>query len=269
MQFFLFTPPLIWIYKKSPFAGWVFIGLYTILGIITAGAVAHHFDLNVSIIGPHHWAYNNYYNNKPYIRLPPYVFGIGAGFIYFTSTTNNEDNISNFFIKLYKNTIFRFANLALGITLWLVAINVQFNVYEHPGRSFDYKEWSHDKNAAYLALIRLVLAIAYSSMFTPMVLGYFSSITTILSSQIWVPFSRLTFCVYLVHTAVIDVFMRSLQYPKYLNKTNLYVEFISFFMVSYFFAAAFAVFIDIPVKTLILMGFGKKESKEPYYEIND
>lgn len=85
----------------------------------------------------------------------------------------------------------------------------------------------------------------------------------------WTPFSRLTFSVYLVHVPVIDIFMRSLQYPKYVDKTNIFVDFLAMTFVSYFVAVLFSIVIEIPVKTLLLMGFNKKSSKDNYYEIND
>ncbi|OMJ70241.1 hypothetical protein SteCoe_31839 [Stentor coeruleus] len=269
MQFFFFTPILIWIYKKSPGCGWFFIAGLAGLGTILGGVVAHHFDLNVSIYGPHHWAFYNYYNNKPYIRMPPYVLGIATGFIYFTSATNNDDKISSLIIKLMKNTIYRFANLFLGISLWLIIINVQFQVYKHPGDDFSYNEWSLGKTSAYFAFLRILLGISYMMMFTPMVLGYFSGITSVLSSSIWTPFSRLTFSVYLIQAPLADIFMRSLQYPKYFSKTSLFCDWFSMMVICYFFAFIFAVFIDIPVKTFILWIFGKKTTKENYYEIND
>ena len=269
MQFFLLTPPLIWVYKKSPFAGWLLVCFYVGLGIICGGLVAHHFDLGVALNGPHSWAYYNYYNNKPYVRVPPYVIGIASGFIYFTSATGNEDKISKCVIKVLKNVYARFATLGLGIFLWLLMINLPFEVYQDPGNDFQYDKWSLDRSTAYLAFVRSILGVSYSLMFTPMVLGYFGYLASILSSQAWAPLSRLTFCVFLVHISVIDIYMRSLLFPKYGSKMCIFVDFVGMTIMSYFVAVLFALMIDIPVKTFILWAFGKKNSTENYFEIND
>ena len=149
------------------------IGLYLLIGVITGGVVAHHFNLNVSVLASTKWDFYNYYNNKPYIRLSPYVLGIGSGFVYFTSVASHDDNLSNLIIKLLKNKTVRFCNLIFGLVLWILVLNVQIDVYEHPGKNFDYDKWSDNQNAAYFAFVRLLLGLAYTLMFTPMVLGHF------------------------------------------------------------------------------------------------
>ncbi|OMJ73182.1 hypothetical protein SteCoe_28188 [Stentor coeruleus] len=269
MQFFIFTPLLIWIYKKSPFSAWVIIAGLISLGSILGGVIADHYNLNVSVYGPNRTSYYNYYNNKPYTRMPPYIYGLAVGFIYYTSSTNNDDKISHFIIKLIKNTVFRYASLFLGVTLWIVMINIQFDVYKDPGDDLSYGKWSQERTSTYFAFLRLLLGLAYTLMFTPMILGYFSGITMVLSSSAWTPFSRLTFCVYLIQAPIINIFMRSLQYPKYLSKTSAFCDWLALIVICYFFAFIFAVFIDIPAKTFILWIFGKKSAKENYYEIND
>jgi hypothetical protein len=270
MQLFVFTPPLIIIYKKWPYLGWILCGGLIGLGIILGGVVAHHFTLNVSVANPDHsWAFYNYYFNKPYIRMPPYLFGILSGFIYYASLNQSDDKIANLFVKLFKNFIYRYLNLALGISLWLILINVQFQVYEHPGDDFDYDKWSHKKTSAYFAFLRFGLGLAYTCMFTPMSLGYFPWITTVFSSQVWTPWSRLTFTAFLIHVPIIDICMRSLQFAKYFSKLYLFFEFVTMTLIVYFFAVIFALVIDIPAKAIMLMILGKKDQKNEYYEIND
>ena len=270
MQLFVFTPPLILLYKKSPYIGWFICSGLIFLGIILGGVVAHHFYLNVSVGNPDHsWTFYNYYFNKPYIRMPPYLFGILSGFIYFASLNQSDDPIANLFVKLFKNFTYRYVNLAFGVTMWLVLVNVQFQVYEHPGSDLDYDEWSHSKTSAYYAFLRFGLGLAYTCMFTPMALGYFPWIAAVFSSQIWTPWSRLTFTAFLIHVPIIDICMRSLQMAKYFNKTYVFVEFLTMTILVYFFAFAFALVIDIPAKSLILMIFGRKKQEQENYAIND
>jgi len=270
MQLFVFTPPLIMIYKKVPYLAWFIISGLIVMSMILAGTIAHHFDLNVSVAyEDSQWAFYNYYSNKPYIRMPPYLFGLVSGFIYFASLNNSEDKLANLFVKLFKNFIYRYLNLALGVILWLILINVQFQVYEHPGSNFEYDKWSHKKTSAYFAFLRFGLGLSYTCMFTPLSLGHFPWISTFFSSQFWTPWSRLTFTVYLIHLPVIDICMRSLQFGKYFNKTYMFVEFVTMTVICYFIAVIFALFIDIPAKTFVLMIFGKKSVKEDYFEIND
>ena len=107
--------------------------------------------------------------------------------------TGHEDNLSKLVIKVLKNVYARFATLGLGIFLWLLMSNLPFEVYEDPGRDFQYDKWLLDRSTAYLAFVRTILGVSYSWMFTPMVLGYLGYLASILSAQAWAPLSRLTF----------------------------------------------------------------------------
>ena len=269
MQFFLLTPPLICAYKKSPGAGWLLVLFCLCLGILSGGLIAHHLELPVAVNGPHSWDYFNYYNNKPHVRVPAYALGIASGFIYFTKATGNEDNISTFAIKILKNLGVRFGCAFLGVFLWLLMTNLPFEVYEDPGSDQQYDKWNLDRRTAFLAFVHTILGVAYSLMFTPMVLGHFGYVAAVLSAQAWAPLARLTFCAFLVHVSVIDIYMRSLLYPKYASKMCNFVDFLGMAIISYFVAVLFALLVDIPAKTFVLWAFGKKNSKENYFEIND
>lgn len=46
-----------------------------------------------------------------------------------------------------------------------------------------------------------------------------------LSMSVWVPFSRISFCLYLTHFIVITYFYRSLEKPYHLQDSTMVVEF--------------------------------------------
>lgn len=83
MQFFLITPPLLYLYVVvSPILGWIITGMMSIGSVIAAAITVHHYDLSTEVLSPKNGPeYFKEYYYMPYIRVGAYIIGIWTGWI--------------------------------------------------------------------------------------------------------------------------------------------------------------------------------------------
>ncbi len=53
MQFFVITPPILWMYHKvSRIVGWLWVAALVIIHVVCTGWVIHHYDINLVVAAP-------------------------------------------------------------------------------------------------------------------------------------------------------------------------------------------------------------------------
>nr|XP_014281990.1 nose resistant to fluoxetine protein 6 [Halyomorpha halys] len=133
--------------------------------------------------------------DKPWTRLGPYIVGMSVGWLLFKTNCK---------IKMNKATVITGWTLTLSLLLYLVY--GLFGTKLHPITAATFSSLSHTAWALGLSWIVIACSTGYG--------GYISDI---LSSSLLYPFSRVTYCAYLVHPVVIRTVTMRLDAPLHLS----------------------------------------------------
>ncbi|KAH8387828.1 hypothetical protein KR093_009722 [Drosophila rubida] len=167
--------------------------------------------------------------DKPWTRLGPYLIGMAVGWILFRSNCK---------IRLPKLTV---------ATAWFLAMLnlfvLVFGLYQTDLSQFTaaaYSSLSHSAWALSLAWITIACSTGYG--------GYINSL---LSAPCLYPFSRVTYCAYLVHPIVIRSMALNSDAPLHLGGDLMVVMFFGLTVASYFLAFVVSMSFEAPVVTML------------------
>ncbi|XP_067638843.1 nose resistant to fluoxetine protein 6-like isoform X2 [Eurosta solidaginis] len=167
--------------------------------------------------------------DKPWTRLGPYLIGMGVGWILFRTNCK---------IRLPRLTI---------ATLWILALLnlfvLVFGLYRADLSQFTaaaYSSLSHSSWALSLAWITIACSTGYG--------GYINSL---LSAPCLYPFSRVTYCAYLVHPIVIRSMALNTDAPLHLGGDTMVILFFGLVVASYLLAFVVSMSFEAPVVTML------------------
>uniref|UniRef100_A0A1B0FQH3 Nose resistant-to-fluoxetine protein N-terminal domain-containing protein n=1 Tax=Glossina morsitans morsitans TaxID=37546 RepID=A0A1B0FQH3_GLOMM len=167
--------------------------------------------------------------DKPWTRLGPYLIGMAVGWTLFRT-----------------NCKIRLPRMAV-VTAWaLTMVNLLvlvFGLYRAELSQFTaalYSSLSHSAWALSLAWI----TIACST-------GYGGFVNTLLSAPCVYPFSRVTYCAYLVHPIVIRSMALNADAPMHLGGDTMVIMFFGFVVASYLLSFVVSMSFEAPVVTML------------------
>ena len=216
MQFFVMSPLITLLYiKVKKEAAWVLLLVLCCVNVISAGVIASDYDLNpVVLASTNGKAYFDYYSSKPYNRVGPYVLGMACAYIIYSyrkhqDTSEVYDRFALFIAKLHEVWYIRVISFAVGLSLITILIFSQLSTIKYPGDYSEYNSWSNAQNYVFIAFERPVYGLGLSMMILPMLLGHFRPLIRALSIYPWSVLARFSFAVFLIHTAIVQVIMKS------------------------------------------------------------
>lgn len=178
--------------------------------------------------------------DKPWTRLGPYLVGMSVGWILFK--TDCKIKMNKFAVTL------GWSCSAAGL------FGLVYGLYErelHPLTAAAYSSLSHSIWAIALAWI----VIACST-------GYGGFMNKLLSATILYPFSRVTYCAYLVHPIVIRILAMRMDSPVHLGKEIVLMMYFGQLAVSYILAFVVSLAFEAPmVQLLKLVSPTKQKNK--------
>ncbi|KAH8244729.1 hypothetical protein KR038_001996 [Drosophila bunnanda] len=167
--------------------------------------------------------------DKPWTRLGPYLIGMAVGWILFRTNCK---------IRLPKLTVASAWFLAM-LNLFVLV----FGLYRADLSQFTaaaYSSLSHSAWALSLAWITIACSTGYG--------GYINSL---LSAPCLYPFSRVTYCAYLVHPIVIRSMALNSDAPLHLGGDLMVVMFFGLTVASYFLSFVVSMSFEAPVVTML------------------
>ncbi|KAH8332042.1 hypothetical protein KR067_010559, partial [Drosophila pandora] len=167
--------------------------------------------------------------DKPWTRLGPYLIGMAVGWILFRTNCK---------IRLPKLTVATAWTLAM-LNLFVLV----FGLYRADLSQFTaaaYSSLSHSAWALSLAWITIACSTGYG--------GYINSL---LSAPCLYPFSRVTYCAYLVHPIVIRSMALNSDAPLHLGGDLMVVMFFGLTVASYFLSFVVSMSFEAPVVTML------------------
>jgi len=217
MQFFIISPIIFlpifylgWIGLVVPFV--LLIGNAMASGIITStNDLAPILELGAAGTN----GYFKMYYIKPYTRIGPYLVGMVTGYL------------------LYKYDCKARIPKTVVVIGWMLAtasaLAVQYGMFEETNGN----PVSTEVAALYNSLHRITWGAAVCWVIFACANGYGGFVNTILSWKALVPLSRLTYCAYLVHPAIITFHYASQRRFVYLDNNNVVFAFLGTLVLSY------------------------------------
>ncbi|XP_063245161.1 O-acyltransferase like protein [Bacillus rossius redtenbacheri] len=167
--------------------------------------------------------------DKPWTRLGPYLIGMATGWLLFKT---------NCTIRM--NKVVTTAGWLLSTALFLLLVYGLYGAHINPITGAAYSSLSHSAWALGLAWIVVACSTGYG--------GY---VNKLLSLKILYPFSRVTYCAYLVHPMVIRVMAMTSDSPLHLSKEVVFIIFLGQTAASYIFSFVVSLMFEAPVVSLL------------------
>ncbi|VVC86998.1 unnamed protein product [Leptidea sinapis] len=167
--------------------------------------------------------------DKPWTRLGPYLVGMVTGWILFKTN-----------LKIRMNRVWTCVGwiCCTGMLLFLI-----FGLYR--------SELSVASAAVYSAVSHSLWAAAIGWIIIACSTGHGGWLHALLSAPVLYPFSRVTYCAYLVHPVVLRVVAMHLTHPIHLGEMLVFVLFLGLTVISYFLAFLISVAFEAPIVTML------------------
>ncbi|XP_074653885.1 nose resistant to fluoxetine protein 6-like isoform X2 [Tubulanus polymorphus] len=247
MQFYVITPPLLILLYRYRKAGIIVITLLITATLVASGCLSRYFNLppvmvaGVTVQRPLHsnqtasdlvW---DVMYSKPYTRIAPYLLGLLVGSLLFLTECKKVFNW----------------NKILVFILWLLVAIMNLSViYGFYGDIRNGTPITSTVSAFYNAFSRLAWSAGVAWVVFATCHGFGGPVTNILSSKLWIPFSRLTYCAYLIHPMWLIVFNVTQLKPIHFTNFNMAVLFLAHSVVSYGLALILALLVESPFLSL-------------------
>jgi hypothetical protein len=167
--------------------------------------------------------------DKPWTRFGPYLIGMAVGWILFKTNC-----------KIHMNRVTVIIGWTLSTMCSLYLVYGLFNA-----------EFSRFTAAAYSSLSHTAWAMSLAWIIIACSTGYGGYVNKILSAGIVYPFSRITYCAYLVHPLVIRIMALNSDAPLHLGVDSIFVIFFGQTVLSFAFAFIISVAFEAPVVTML------------------
>ncbi|CAB4021608.1 nose resistant to fluoxetine 6-like [Paramuricea clavata] len=252
MQFFVITPPLLILMYKFRWRG--IIGPGSLIAASTAAIafIIGYWDLDPLSslkIGQQQTPeqqkksdeLGKYVYTKPWCRAQPYLVGFILGYYIYRSSEqyyNRRRRLAVFWLV----TVIGWA-VAAALGMWLV-----YGPHKYIEKGAD--EWPLAGRVAYGMFERLLWGLVLAWVTYACHFGGGGLVQKFLSAKFWIPLSRLTFNVYLIHIIVIMVMMFGAQGNIHYDFFNIAYYYISAIVLSYVAAYILAVTVEFPLDNL-------------------
>ncbi|GIX84227.1 nose resistant to fluoxetine protein 6 [Caerostris extrusa] len=247
MQMYLVTPLILIPLYKSIRYGLISMGTFLFATILTTAVITavNHYPAipYISNIVPLD-VVNAYYKNvyiKPYCRIGPYIIGIAVGYF----LLNNKE------LVLKKKIVALLWCLSIGLGLTVIYLMWPANQGILP---------SNAEAASYSALARTVWAICLGWLMIACFYGYGGFVNSILSWSPFVPLSRLTYCAYLIHPVVMNVYYGSTESAVMFSRSFILYTFLGNICITFILSTFLSMLFESPFVNLEKAILSKKVS---------
>ncbi len=259
MQFFLITPIIVYLYYKRRALGYLTLAA---IGAICTGigiVLCMKYDLSASYMKFNKNYFELYYR-RPYNRILPYLIGIAFAFLYAEHKAGKNPCFTSVVNALKNSRGLRWGIYTVSITImfWLVHAIYWLNKYPE-----DYKGWWFD--IPYLLFSKPLFVICLFGLILPAMLGKASLFRSVMGSNFFAPWAKLTFGAYLLHPMIMIFMSYDEKRGGFMDHGPLLVRFAGYLIISYALAVVFTVLFESPSAMLnreFLRGGGRKKPVE-------
>ncbi|PVD37236.1 hypothetical protein C0Q70_04231 [Pomacea canaliculata] len=184
---------------------------------------------------------------QPYCRVAPYALGLAVGFILHQKK-----------FKFPMGKIITCVGWLLTVTITTILTLITYDENRHLLN--DATGWSHPVRTAHETLQRPLWALAVCWVIFACASGNGGLINKFFSWRGFVPLSRLTYCVYLIHPVVVIADLMAYRVFAYFTISYVLFRYIGYIVVGYLLALILAVLVQAPLLALEKTIFQKKSA---------
>lgn len=232
IQFFMFTPLVLYLYYKHPRKiGWAILGALCLCSVVSCMIITGVYDYNVVAVSPNNVGkFDNLYS-KPYCRVAVFAIGLGCGWILYSYYRYKEtkevfDTFALAVAKVItKNTVARYVGFVVGVGLITFVVFIQHSAYADIKNGFE--SWTTGENVMFLGFEKILYGFGISAVLMPSLLGKFPYLTDFLGAAMWAPLAKMTFAVYLSHILVMGCVFYSFETAFFWAPLNTAIEYVA------------------------------------------
>eukprot|EP01064_Diplonema_japonicum_P027781 TRINITY_DN4099_c0_g1_i1.p1 TRINITY_DN4099_c0_g1~~TRINITY_DN4099_c0_g1_i1.p1 ORF type:complete len:685 (+),score=148.88 TRINITY_DN4099_c0_g1_i1:46-2100(+) len=190
---------------------------------------------------------------KPWVRAPPYLYGLLAAFAYTSKDVNDR-------IKaVVANTVVRYCGYFASAAILLGCCFIPWAAMKD---NIEGEKWSKDQIAWSQVAYHMLWGIGLSILTLIFVNGHGGWVRKMMAHSVWEPLSKLTFTVYLVHPFILGLLKISYG-PNLVHFSSWWLTLASgnVTVASYVTAALLFVFIERPVASTWSLVSGRSQRR--------
>jgi len=186
--------------------------------------------------------------SKPFVRAQPYVVGMIVSMYHQQETQPTQIRHHRWVLLL--------SILSMGFVLFITTTGAYMarpcNNYEWPHKdNCGSIKWNPFYTFAYTAFCRIIWSLGLGLFVWVLLHHQDNAIHRILSHRYWIPLSRLTFGIYLIHFMVLYIWQLNLRHQIHFSYMNVVWTFIMTWVWSFAMAVVVACTVELPVHHLV------------------
>ncbi|KAG5680166.1 hypothetical protein PVAND_009691 [Polypedilum vanderplanki] len=247
MQLYFLSPIILYpLWKFRRHTKTMIVALFIIgsISIIYTYIMFIIHDLRVSLFSETAQLKESLVYYMTHARLDSWMMGILTGFIL--------HKIEGKVVTLSKLTIYAGWILSIGMIFTIIFI-------QYPLHQLNFKEISIFYDATYDSFKSILWCVSLMWIIIACKLNYGGIIKRFLSLSIWLPISKLSFCIYLIHLPIQVIYLSSIRYPQYFTDFRAIYKFFGDFCMTIFFAFAWVLLFEYPTLNILKILFDKRK----------
>ncbi|OQR75398.1 hypothetical protein BIW11_08445 [Tropilaelaps mercedesae] len=235
-HYFIIMPLIAYILFRRPLLGLLILLALVLASVATVGILLFINDLPpiplfIDLEPAHFNEYMNTIGCKPFTHLAPFAVGIALGYLLF---------------KQKRRRIHKLIRIPMWLAVWVVQMAIVFGVRDWNA----YDRPSVEVGVVYGALFRFLWSLCVAWTVYACATGNGGLVNRVLSFRAWIPLSRLTFLVYLIHPLVILAHTAYLREPYYITVAFTGYLYLGHLFASYALSFALTVTLESPFLAL-------------------
>ena len=251
VQFFILVPWIVWLASLSPLWTIIFLLFVSFASMINAFFIAFHRHWSISIYNLKEFMdyFQNYYI-VPWGRCPPYIFGIILAIVWFFYKENLQKIV---WTRTKSLLLFAMALFLFGITI----------IGGRGAYSNLPSDWTSLTMSFYIALSKPAWTVGVFLLVGLLFIEQLPWVDIILNNHVMAVLGRISFCIYLVHPAIINWYYYSSETPPHFNGLWYTINYLGLLSLSIIVSIMVHLFVELPVGNLVKLIFNEKPKKSP------
>mmetsp|Transcript_1326 Transcript_1326/g.1443 ORF Transcript_1326/g.1443 Transcript_1326/m.1443 type:complete len:620 (-) Transcript_1326:12-1871(-) len=266
-QFFLITPPIVFLYCRNRKLGYAAVVTLIVLSMLVNGVVTAVYNLSVTLAGGEINGQDVLYS-KPWARMGAYFVGAVFGFSYFELVLKDKypelkHTLANAMYERFRTSrLLSLGVAAIGVGLTAIFVFPLRNYFIDCGQGDNC--WSRFASTVYNLVSRPLFVLGFGMVLLPTFVGRLRVVKNFLASTSFVVLARLNYMVYMNHLLFLLWFVNDFRQAIYINNLNMWFVSIGTIAVSFIFAVPMTLMWEVPfmnIEKYILFPAKKKPVK--------
>ena len=247
IQMLILSMPIISLYVYSHKSGWIAIITLLITSVTYRLIVSSHYHIYMTILNKFSDTDNfRKIHTSTISNLSPYLIGIICGFVLnHSKKTKSSDTIILKIDSFFANKTKSFISFTLGFGIFIALVCIPYRAWSDvEGGYMGYPIWFQ---VIFVGFQNFNASLAFCLMFLPLLYEMIPWVGKFLALKIWIPLARASFSIYIIHIAIIRVFIAAERNASEFTEYRILTDYALFAPVSVVTGMALYVIIENPI----------------------